>query len=66
MSPRLTGIRSNVSDDALEDKAINIFHSLNVNVNKNDIEDCHMIGKVSSEELYHCTILLIVTFVMKL
>ena len=66
MSPRLTGIRSNVSDDALEDKAINIFHSLNVNVNKNDIEDFHMIGKVRSEELYHFTIFLIVTFAMKL
>ena len=66
MSPRLTGIRSNVSDDALEDKVINIFHSLNVNVNKNDIEDFHMIRKVRSEELYHFTIFLIVTFAMKL
>ena len=37
----IQGIPSNVSDDTLEDKVIDIFHSLNINVSKNDIEDCH-------------------------
>ena len=41
----IQGIPSNVSDDALEDKVINIFHSLNINVNTNDIEDCYRLGK---------------------
>ena len=39
------GIPSNVSDDALEDKVVDIFHSLNINVSKHDIEDCHSLGK---------------------
>ena len=39
------GIPSNVSDNALEDKVIDIFHSLNINVSKNDIENCHRLGK---------------------
>ena len=41
----IQGIPSNVSDDALEDKVIDIFHSLNINMSKNDIEDCHRLGK---------------------
>ena len=41
----IQGIPSNVSDDTLEDKVIDIFHSLNINVSKNDIEDCHRLGK---------------------
>ena len=41
----IQGIPFNVSDDALEDKVIDIFHSLNINMSKNDIEDCHRLGK---------------------
>ena len=41
----IQGILLNVCDEALEDKAINIFHSLNINVNKNDIKYCHRLGK---------------------
>ena len=41
----IQGIPSNVSDNALEDKVIDIFHLLNINVSKNDIADCHMLGK---------------------
>ena len=41
----IQGIPSNVSDDAWKDKVINIFHLLNKNVNKNDIEDCHRLRK---------------------
>ena len=39
------GIPSNVSDDALKDKVINIFHSLHINLNKNDVQDCQGLGK---------------------
>ena len=41
----IQGIPSNVSDNALEDKVIDIFHSLNINVSKNDIVDCHRLEK---------------------
>ena len=41
----IQGIPSNVSDDAWKDKVINIFHLLNKNVNKNDIDDCHRLRK---------------------
>ena len=42
----IQGIPSNISDDALEDKVVDIFHSLNINVSKHDIEDYHRLGKV--------------------
>ena len=41
----IQGIPSNVSDDALKDKVINIFHSLHINLNKNDVQDCQGLGK---------------------
>ena len=41
----IQGISSNVSDDAFEDKVVGIFHSLNINLSKHDIEDCHRLGK---------------------
>ena len=42
----IQGIPSNISDDAWEDKVVDIFHSLNINVSKHDIEDYHRLGKV--------------------
>ena len=42
----IQGIPSNVSDDVLEDKVVDIFHSLNINVSKHDIEYCHRLEKV--------------------
>ena len=33
----------------LDDKVINIFHSLNINVNKYDIEDCYRLRGRSEE-----------------
>ena len=56
----IQGTPSNVADDALNDKVINIFHSLNINVNKDDIEDCHRLEK--QIQLYD---LLTVNFTMK-
>ena len=43
----IQGIPSNVSDDTLEDKVVDIFHSLNTNVSKHDIENCHRLGKAN-------------------
>ena len=40
----IQGTSSNVSDNALTDKVINIFYLLNKKVNKNNIEDCHRLG----------------------
>ena len=56
----IQGTPSNVADDALNDKVINIFHSLNINVNKDDIEDFHRLEK--QVQLYD---LLTVNFTMK-
>ena len=33
----------------LKDKVINIFHILNIHVNRNDIEDCLRLGKTDSK-----------------
>ena len=40
----IQGTSSNVSDNALTDKVVNIFYLLNKKVNKNNIEDCHRLG----------------------
>ena len=56
----IQGTNSNVADNTLNDKVINIFHSLNINVNKDDIEDCHRLEK--QIRLYD---LLTVNFTMK-
>ena len=39
------GIPSNISDDILEEKVIQIFEGIDVSLNANDIEDCHCLGK---------------------
>ena len=38
-----------MSDDPLEDKVVDIFHSLNINLSEHDIEDCHRLGKAESK-----------------
>ena len=39
------GIPVNAKDEQLEQKVIDIFSHLNVNISKPDIEDCHQLGK---------------------
>ena len=39
------GIPSNVFDGTLQDKIVDIFYSLNINLSKHDIEDCHRLRK---------------------
>ena len=41
----VNGIPDSVTDDSLEDKAIDIFQKIDVTVGKNDIEACHRLGK---------------------
>ena len=41
------GISSNIADEALEDKVVNVFEFLNINIKKSDIEGCHGLGKVN-------------------
>ena len=39
------GIPSNISDDMLKEKIIQIFEGIDLSVTTNDIEDCHGLGK---------------------
>ena len=41
------GISSNIADEALEDKVVNVFEFLNINIKKSDIEGCHGLGKAN-------------------
>ena len=45
----IQGIPLNVADEALEDKVVNIFESLNTNIKKSDIEGCHKLGKANQK-----------------
>ena len=40
-----TGIPDDVSDENLEEKAIQVLSEIQVNVSSSDIEACHRIGK---------------------
>ena len=39
------GIPSNISDDVLEEKVMQIFEGIDLFLTTNDIEDCHHLGK---------------------
>ena len=41
----IQGIPDSVSDNQLEEKVIEIFNQINVEIDKFDIEDCHCMGK---------------------
>ena len=43
----IQGIPSNVADEALEDKVVNVFKSLNIDIKRSDIERCHRLGKAN-------------------
>ena len=40
----IQGIPSNISDDLLEEKVIQIFEGIDLSITANDIEDCHRLG----------------------
>ena len=43
----IQSIPSNVADGAIEDKVVDVFKSLNIDVKKSDIEGCYRIGKAN-------------------
>ena len=43
----IQGIPSNVANEAIEDKVVNVFKLLNIDIMKSDIEGCHRIGKAN-------------------
>ena len=50
----IQGIPSNVADKAIEDKVINVFKLLNIDINKSDIEGCHRLGKANPKNAIVC------------
>ena len=49
----IQGIPSNVADKAVEDKFVNVFKSLNIDI-KNYIERCHRLGKANPKNTIVC------------
>ena len=45
------GIPSKIPDEKLEDKVIEIFGAMNIAITKNDVEDCHRLGKSSKSTI---------------
>ena len=43
----IQGIPSNVTDEAMEDKVVNVFKSLYIDIKKSDIEGCQRLGKAN-------------------
>ena len=41
----IQGIPKTVKDEELENKVIDIFSALNINITSKDVEDCHRLGK---------------------
>ena len=50
----IQGIPSNVADEAIEDKVVNVFKSLNIDIKKSDIEGCHRLGKANPKNTIVC------------
>ena len=47
----IQGITSKIPDEKLKDKVIEIFGAMNIAITKNDIEDCHSLGKSSKSTI---------------
>ena len=43
----IQGIPSQISDEKLEEKVIEVFSAMNIAITKNNVEDCHRLGKSS-------------------
>ena len=46
----IQGIPSNVADEALKDKVVNVFKLFNIDIKKSAIEGCHRLGKANSKK----------------
>ena len=48
----IQGIRSQIADEKLEEKFIEVFVAMNIAITKNDVEDCHRLGKSSKSAIF--------------
>ena len=48
----IQGIRSQIADEKLEEKFIEVFVAMNIAITKNDVEDCHRLGKSSKSTIF--------------
>ena len=48
----IQGIRSQIADEKLEEKFIEVFVAMNIAIIKNDVEDCHKLGKSSKSTIF--------------
>ena len=47
----IQGIPSHIPDEKLEEKIIEVFGAMNTAITKNDVEDCHRLGKSSKSTI---------------
>ena len=47
----IQGIPPRIPDEKLEEKVIEVFGAINIAVTKNDVEDCHRLGKSSKNTI---------------
>ena len=47
----IQGISSQIPDEKLEEKVIEVFSAMNIAITKNDVEDCHRLGKSSKSTI---------------
>ena len=60
----IQGIPLRIPDEKLEEKVIDVFGAINIAITKNDVEDCHRLGKSSESTIVrfvnrkHCNAIL--------
>ena len=47
----IQGISSQIPGEKLEEKVIEVFSAMNIAITKNDVEDCHRLGKSSKSNI---------------
>ena len=47
----IQGIPPQIPDEKLEEKVIEVFGAMNIAITKNDVEDCHRLGKSSENTI---------------
>ena len=47
----IRGIPPRIPDEKLEEKVIEVFGAMNIAITKNDVEDCHRLGKSSENTI---------------
>ena len=47
----IQGISSQIPEEKLEEKVIEVFSAMNIAITKNDVEDCHRLGKSSKSTI---------------